>query len=329
MTHKSPLRLEAERICFMMPEAHTRTLARRLAAEFKVPFEQARDHVRDVRGQKGARTRRYATAPRAKQPMDGRLKMPPSKAEEWLPHELKPGLVGVISDVHIPYHSEKALGVAVDYLRAAKPKTVLVNGDWCDFYAISRWQKDPRRRDFKAEIDACRDGLKWLRSELPSCDIVFKVGNHEDRWNHWLWNHAPEICDFAEVTLEAILKLDELGIDFVTDQRPVMAGKLPIFHGHELPKGLTNPVNMARGAFLRTCHTVLVGHGHRTSGHCESDLWQDEIFCWSTGCLCDMRPDYAKINKWNWGFACVDVAADGSFNVENLRISKNGSVRKS
>ena len=86
---------------------------------------------------------------------------------------------------------------------------------------------------------------------------------------------------------------------------------------------------MARGAFLRTLHTVLVGHGHRTSGHAESSMWHDEVFCWSQGCLCDLTPEYARINRWNHGFAVVTVDKDGTFDVDNLRISKQGKVRSS
>ena len=37
-----------------------------------------------------------------------------------------------------------------------------------------------------------------------------------------------------------------------------------VFHGHELPKDLTNAVNPARGAFLRMTDTVLIGHHHRS-----------------------------------------------------------------
>jgi len=115
----------------------------------------------------------------------------------------------------------------------------------------------------------------------------------------------------------------------VEDQRPVMAGKLPILHGHELPKGVSAPVNPARGAFMRTLSTVLVGHSHRSSGHAESDMWHDETFCWSTGCLCDLTPEYARINRWNWGFALATVHDDESFDVENLRITADGKVRSS
>lgn len=36
--------------------------------------------------------------------------------------------------------------------------------------------------------------------------------------------------------------------------------------------------------------------------------------------MCDLAPDYARLNKWNHGFALVEVRDDGEFDVENLRI---------
>ena len=108
-----------------------------------------------------------------------------------------------------------------------------------------------------------------------------------------------------------------------------MCGKLAVFHGHELPSGLTNPVNMARGAFLRMVDSVLVGHGHRSSNHTEPDWQKREITTWSQGCLCDMNPEYARINKWNHGFATIEVQRGGNFNVTNLRVSPDGKIRTS
>jgi hypothetical protein len=81
--------------------------------------------------------------------------------------------------------------------------------------------------------------------------------------------------------LDQWLELAEHGIELVEDQRPIMCGELPVLHGHEKGKGISSPVNQARGAFLRLLHTVLEGHGHRTSGHAESDMWHRETFCWS------------------------------------------------
>ena len=315
------------------PDHPARSLARRLVEETNhaITLEAARCRIRQCFGAIGvARREKYkpfAQRP-ARKPGQG-VDMPKSIAKPWTPHTLGVvGLVGVLSDIHVPYHDEAALGAAVAYLRDAKIKALVLNGDWADFYAISRWTKNPKERDFKRELEQVRQLLRWLREQFPDATFVAKLGNHEERWIHWLWQHAPEISDEPEMGIGHWFRFAELGIELVDEQRPIMAGQLPILHGHELPKGISNPVNAARGAWMRTKTTVLVGHQHQTSGHSEPNMWHDETFTWSTGCLCDLTPSYAVVNRWNHGFATVDVQEDGEFDVRNLRIV-DGKVRAS
>lgn len=324
----------ARRLVVEHPGHAARGLARMLVERSSnaITLLQAERRIRRQLGLNGSKDRRkiIAAAPREARAAGQVFEMPRSKAEGWEPHDLGVvGRVGILSDIHVPFHSELALGAAVDAMKGDRIDALVLNGDTCDFYAISRWTKRPALRDFRGELRAARDLLGWLRQEFPEIQIVFKTGNHEERWEHWLWQHAPEICDEPEMGLANWLHLTKHGIELVTDQRPILAGKLPILHGHEKGKGISAPVNQARGAFLRLHHTVLEGHGHRTSGHCEPDMWGSEVFCWSTGCLCDLRPEYARLNKWNWGFALVEVHGDGSFDVTNQRISTDGKVRTS
>lgn len=334
MPTRDPITEMAERLAKQHPDAPARTLARRLVAESggALTIDQARKRITRQFGVMGSHHRKYgkAAAPRPPRQAGQVYAMPASKAEAWTPYELGVvGLVGVLSDIHVPFHSELALGAAVEHLKQQAPAAVVLNGDIGDFYAISRWMKNPAKRNFRGEIHAQRELLGWLRQEFPTAKLVLKAGNHEERWLHWLWQHAPEISDEPMMGLRAWLELDKHGIDYVEDQRPILAGRLPIMHGHEKGKGISAPVNQARGAFLRLHHTVLEGHGHRTSGHCEPDMFGSEVFCWSTGCLCDLRPEYARLNKWNWGGAAVRVHEDGSFDVENFRITIDGKVRTS
>ena len=334
MPPADPITAMARRLAAAHPDAPTRTLARRLVRETKgaLTIEQARKRIGRQFGVQGTKNRKRmkATAPREKRNAGELLSLPPSKAERWSPYQLEvTGRVGILSDVHVPYHSEVAVAAAVQFLKAAEIEALLLNGDVADFYAISRWMKDPRSRDFVGELEAVREFLGWLRQEFPDIPIVLKAGNHEERWNHYIWQHAPELSSDRLTSLHAWLHLAEHDIELVEDQRPVMLGLLPVLHGHELPKGLAAPVNVARGAFLRTLSTVLVGHSHRSSGHAESDMWHNETFCWSTGCLCDLTPEYARVNRWNHGFAIVDVHDGGEFDVENCRITSEGKVRTS
>ena len=100
-------------------------------------------------------------------------------------------------------------------------------------------------------------------------------------------------------------------------------GKLPVYHGHELPQGMSSPVNPARGLWMRVQESLICGHWHRTSEHTESTGLEKRLSsCWSLGCLCDLSPDYAIVNRWNHGFAVVDVEADGNYEVHNHKIIK-------
>lgn len=313
------------------PDAPARTLARRLVKESNnaITLEQARCRIRGHLGQCGAKSRAKKQPRRpARKPGQG-VEMPISVAQPFTAHDLGVvGTVGIISDLHVPYHDEVAVAAAVSYLQGVGIDGLVILGDLCDFYSISRWMKDPRQRNFARELKDCRQMLQWLRQQFPSIPFLLKQGNHEERYDHWLFQHAPELVDEPAVSLPQMLKLHELDIDYIDQQRPVMVGKLPLLHGHELQRGIAAPVNQARGAFLRTGHTVLVGHGHRTSVHCEPDMFGRETTTWSIGCLADLNPDYSRFAKYNHGFATVSVDKSGRFDVENIRIS-NGEIRTS
>ena len=322
----------ARRLARMHPDAPSQTLARRLVKEANgaITLQQARLRIQRQFGVHGVkhRQRMKQAAPRAPRKSGEILAMPKSMAEAWTPHRMDVlGNVGILSDVHVPYHSEIAVAAAVGFLKEQGLSGLLLNGDIADFYAISRYTKDPKQRDFKGELQAVRDFLAYLRQQFPGVPIVYKAGNHEERWQHWLWQHAAEISDDPRMSLTAWLGFSENDIELVEDKRPVLLGKLPVLHGHELPSGMAAPVNVARGAFMKTLSTVMVGHSHRTSNHAESDMWHKETGCWSTGCLCDLRPEYARINRWNWGFATVTIHKGGAFDVHNYRVMHDGTVR--
>jgi hypothetical protein len=107
--------------------------------------------------------------------------LPKSIAQPWEPYVLKAKRVLVLSDIHIPYHDEKALDAALKAGDAVNPDVVLLNGDMVDFHGISRYQSDPRKRSLKVEIDSMRQFLGHLRARFKKARILFKLGNHEER----------------------------------------------------------------------------------------------------------------------------------------------------
>lgn len=326
----------ARQLVKTMPGAPARTLARRLRADYPQVFasiETARKRIQYVLGTGGKRNRKSASKknglfrpPRAAGSLPA---FPPSAAEPWTPKKLPtPCVVLSLSDLHVPYHDQRAIETAVAFAKRRHKVTDLVlNGDYADFYQISRFNRDPRKRSLKDELDVQREGLDWLTKKFAKAARWYKMGNHDIRWDTWVWQHAPEIADLEHVQLQSVLGFAEQGYVRIDDE-PIMAGRLPILHGHEL-NGCSAAVNPARGAFNKTLHSVLIGHLHRTSSHGDTNMWHDERMAWSQGCLCDMNPEYARINKWNQGFAVVEVASDGTYNLINYRIGGDYAVRQS
>ncbi len=172
---KTAARMEAEEICKRFPDAPNLQLARKLRDEFPLLFasiEQARSCVRLIRGATGKTHKKYATQPRAKGKAGEKPKCPPSFAEPWTPFVVDGCKhVGVMSDIHIPYHSEVAFVSAVEYLAKQNLDTLLLNGDICDFYQISRWQKNPQKRRFSEELKSIKSGIEWMRQEFPKLGL--------------------------------------------------------------------------------------------------------------------------------------------------------------
>lgn len=254
--------------------------------------------------------------------------LPGSEAEEWPPYTMprSASRVLVLSDIHLPYHDIHALTTAVNYGKEKGANVVLLNGDTMDMYQLSRFEKDPRKRRFRYELEDTRQFLMWLKQELPDAKIYFKIGNHEERYESFLRIKAPELLDISEFRLDVLLQFGALGIEMITDKRIIKLGKLNILHGHEFGKSVFSPVNPARGYYMRSKTNILAGHNHQTSSHTEKNLNDDIVTAWSTGCLCELHPAYMPINKWNHGFAFVSVEKDGTFEVDNLQIIK-GIIR--
>jgi predicted phosphodiesterase len=221
----------------------------------------------------------------------------------------------VLSDLHIPYHSVSAIEAALDFGRQYNPDAVLINGDLFDFFQISRFDKNPTLPKVSAELSAGGEFFDHLRHQFPKAGLYFKLGNHDERWEHYIWKAAPLLSDIPDIVKgwEGPAGVVRNKVSVIRDQRPVMLGKLRVLHGHEKGRGVSSPVNQARGAFLRLLSSVLEGHGHRTSEHTERTADGATISCRSTGCLCGLHPDYARVNKWDHGFATVDVAKDGNY----------------
>lgn len=227
----------------------------------------------------------------------------------------------LLSDIHAPYHNKEALELAVNHGISEGCDSLYLNGDTMDFHRLSRFEQDEEARSTEQEITCGRELVETLGKRFGR--KVYKIGNHDNRWRIYLNARCPEFSRMPGMALSGNLGLADHGYQVLASPQVGMLGKLPVFHGHELPKGLTNSVNPARGLFLRLRETAICGHFHQPSTHNEdTGLEKNTVVCWSTGCLCDLWPEYAVVNKWSHGWATVKVDAAGHFQVRNWRITK-------
>lgn len=226
----------------------------------------------------------------------------------------------ILADIHIPYYNATALRVAVAHGVEYDVNFILLNGDIFDFFSISRWEKDPRKRDFPEELNACKQFLMWLREQFPKARIIFKIGNHEERYERYLIQKAPELLGVPSFELSSMMEFDNLGIELVKDMIPIRLNSLYVIHGHEYKSSISNPVNPARGLFLRAKTSTLCSHFHQSSSQTEKDIGDKVVSCWSTGCLSELHPEYMPLNKWNYGFATIETYGDKDFEVQNYKI---------
>ena len=301
-------------------EMPTLKLARIVYNDNKLLFtnvERVRDILRGIEGKRGKSNRRIIKQVENR-PLNP-YNLPSSDETIYEPFKINAQRLLVLSDIHIPYHSVNSLTIAFDWAKKQKPDAILLNGDTLDFFGLSRYAKDPKKRSFSSELESFKDFITILKKTFDA-KIYFKIGNHEERYEHYLWMKAGELAGIDDFELGNIIKARAEGIEIIADKRIMKAGELNIIHGHEY-FGSFSPVNIARGLFTKGKVSAMQGHNHQTSEHTEADMNGKITTTWSVGCLSELHPMYMPLNKWNHGFAFIEIDGE-DFQVQNKRIYK-------
>lgn len=310
------------------PNIANLTLARILARDHPALFkdvEAARLKIRYHRGSQGVLNRGHVERGSG---LISRLDLPAPEAPSFAPVELPASVERwlTIADLHIPYHSNEAIRLAIETGREHKCDGLFILGDLLDCYQLSSYVKDPRRRGFGDELDNVADFLDYAQSRLHPKEIVWRAANHEYRLERYLMLKARELLmlDIGDTvfSLRSWLNLDKRGIKWIGRGNPVRHRRLNFMHGDEW-RGFTTPVNPARSVFLRSGECTVVAHCHVTSEHTGVTLRGVTNTCWSLGCLCDLHPEYMPATSWNHGFGILDAKDNWRFH--NYRIV-NGEV---
>lgn len=302
------------------PHSSKKELGKMLYKLYPLVFkdeEAGRSAIRTVTGSNGKLLRNVAGTSTHKEVYKG---LPKGIKNDFAPVALDPGKWGVINDVHIPFHDTRAVDLTLEHFYKRGVKNLLLNGDILDCYMASDFTKIPTMPQLKDEFDMLKPWLAFLKKKF---NVIYKLGNHEERLERVLIQKAPMLYGWQILSWSALV---ENIVPIVENKKFITAGSLYIGHGHEFGREqVFNPVNAARGYFLRAKANFLGGDKHATSEHIEPNIKGEIIGTWSVGCLCDLTPLYRPVNKWNLGFAIVEHDGD-QFEVTNLKIV-NGKVR--
>lgn len=239
-----------------------------------------------------------------------------------LPAHLKK--IGILSDIHFPYHDLQALTCAIKHLKEENIDCLFLAGDIMDMYSISRHEKDKDLRDFKREVDMTRDFLQKLRDIFRTISIYYKLGNHENRFARALNVEAEEFAQISDLQFDIFFRLDKLKIEMIPDWQGMEMGDLLVLHGHELQGG--GGVNPSQNLFNKTICNTLIGHVHRTSTTQKKTGFKRFINTYSIGCLTKLSPKYMPFSMHNHGFAIVTID-NGKSSVQNIQI-RDGKILK-
>jgi predicted phosphodiesterase len=303
-------------------EMPTLKLARIMYAENELLFkdvEDCRKFLRYIEG-KYRNLKNGSTYPKTPDRVKNPYNLPKSDAVDYTPFVIPESKILIMSDIHIPYHDVKAITSVFEFMEVEGTEAILLNGDILDFYGLSRFVRDPKARSVAGELEMLAEFYNVILQYF-NVPIYYKLGNHEERYDHFLYMKAAELTGVPEFTLEKVIENRMPGVQMIKDKRIVKFGNLNIIHGHEYNSGIFQSVNVARGLFLKSKVSSLQGHSHQVSEHTETDMNDNITTTWSVGCLCDMHPDYAKLNRWSQGFA-VAQRKGNNFSVKNYRIHK-------
>lgn len=224
----------------------------------------------------------------------------------------------VFNDLHIPFQDDKCVEFVLSFAKRTKPQRAVILGDMIDCYSISRFDKDPaRHNDLQADLDRAVEFLQSLRSILPASQIWYMEGNHELRFQKYLWKKAPELSCLRSLSLTGLLGLKDLGIKYFKDTKQL--GDLYFCHGDIIRK---HAGYSAKAMYDRHGVTMIHGHSHR-DGKYTHRTHEGHFAVWENYCLCTLDPEYIELPDWTQGFSLVTMIGKRPY-VEQIPII-NGS----
>lgn len=235
----------------------------------------------------------------------------------------------VINDLQIEYHDVRSLKAVENYLVDNQPDHLVYNGDIFDFSGLTtKYLRTPKHR-FKLEkgLDVGKEMFARHRMLLPDTHLIFNRGNHEDRFDVYVYACADELSFLLKegntLTLESLMNMQEFGVESTgAYDSGWLFHSFLIKHGEIVSKYAPEKELSMEGI------SGMSGHVHRGGSHFKRDRKGAHVW-YANFCLCNLDgpkrpPGYRRgqINDWEQGFSVIKF--DGSiFNVYPIVITNH------
>lgn len=228
-----------------------------------------------------------------------------------------------IADLHSRFCDRDALRVAIEYGIKQGCDSVVILGDFMDYYASSRFDKNPRVVEyFETENEWGVEVLRLLQDTFGK--IFLKKGNHDIRREARIHELVPRYPDLGELqTYKDCLSFTKSSVEIIEDYRVIRFGRLNGIHGHEYQGGGGIHVAYNRGG--KAMDNLISAHSHISQSSMRTAIDGSVIVSTTLGCLCDLHPRYNPINSWTHGFAVIERDESGDFMIDN-RVIINGKA---
>lgn len=240
----------------------------------------------------------------------------------------------VLSDIHGVFIDNKAWQVVLEVVKNNHFDEIVLNGDILDFPLISKHDKKlfqiPVMQNYSEvlEIEFVKKAiLKPLREAAPKSNIVFRLGNHEERLTEGKYSVAAErlaklFKHYNSSELDEMLELESLNIEYDPAECRSYFDKFDIVHGLSLAKTAPrNNINLYMGSGTS-------GHSHRLNSTYVKNKKHPYVWV-ESGCLRTIdNVEYlntANIADWMQGFVTVTFDNDTDLFYSKTHPIVNGS----
>jgi UDP-2,3-diacylglucosamine pyrophosphatase LpxH len=235
----------------------------------------------------------------------------------------KPYRVLWTTDYHIPFHDEKCLELILKFLEWFKPDAHIRTGDWHDFWAISKFRKDPRRLDrynLQSELDCGEKILVQQHEVSPNTKELWGEGNHDIRLQNYLFDNQSALSYLRCLHLPRLIGLDKVNAGYFNlDDGVMLNGIYNGRHGELVRKfaGYSAKAHMDKHG-----GNGIHGHTHRMSHYTKRN--RSGIYGWAeNGCLCTLNPEYISYPDWQQGFSVQTWFSPHQYDLQQIHIINN------